>query len=257
MLADSHCHLDKLDLDCYGGDLDKALLAAQNNAVSQMLCVAISLSDLPNVLAIAEKWPQVKASVGVHPLENSPTNLKADQLVLLAEHPEVVAIGETGLDYHYGLEHAEIQQDRFRAHIQAARTCNMPVIIHTREAQKDTLAIMQEENIRDVGGVMHCFTESWAMAKSALEHNFYISFSGIISFKNASELRETAKKVPADRLLIETDSPYLAPEPYRGKPNEPKYLPHVAKSMADLRGVSEEEIMRITTENYQRFIGAG
>jgi len=252
MLADSHCHLDRLDLAPYGGDLDKAIAAARDAGVNHMLCVAISLGKLPDVLSIAEKYEGVNASVGVHPLQESDTNVTVQQLVELASHPKVVAIGETGLDYYYDKDRAEEQKQQFVKHMQAAKICRKPVIIHTRDAQCDTLDIIRSEGDPELAGVLHCFTESWEMAKQAMDMNYYISLSGIVTFNSATELQEVAKKIPLDRLLIETDSPYLAPVPYRGKKNEPKYVAQVAEFMAQLRGLSVQELADITRENYFR-----
>ncbi|EGH00320.1 Putative deoxyribonuclease YcfH [gamma proteobacterium IMCC2047] len=250
MLVDSHCHLDRLDLAPYNGDLNKAITAAHDEGVDHMLCVAISLAKLPDVLGIAEQYEKVHASVGVHPLQDSDAEVTAEQLAELAQHPKVVAIGETGLDYFYDKERAAQQQTQFVKHMQAAKICRKPVIIHTRDAQQDTLDIIRSEGDPELAGVLHCFTESWEMAKQAMDMNYYISLSGIVTFKNATELREVAKQIPLDRLLIETDSPYLAPVPYRGKKNEPKYVAEVAKFLAELRGISVEELAQITRQNY-------
>jgi len=252
MLADSHCHLDRLDLAPYGGDISKAIAAAQDVGVSHMLCVAISLAKLPDVLSIAEQFEGVNASVGVHPLEESDADVTVEQLVELASHPKVVAIGETGLDYYYDKDRAQAQQQQFVKHMQAAKACRKPVIIHTRDAQRDTLDIIRAEGDPELAGVLHCFTESWEMAKQAMDMNYYISLSGIVTFNSATELRDVAKKIPLDRLLIETDSPYLAPVPFRGKKNEPKYVAQVAEFIAQLRGVSVQELADITRENYFR-----
>lgn len=249
-LVDSHCHLDRLDLTPYEGDLGRAIAAARDVGVDHMLCVAISLGKLPDVIGIAEQYDGVHASVGVHPLQESDADVTVEELAALADHPKVVAIGETGLDYFYDKDRAEEQQVQFIKHMQAARVARKPVIIHTRDAQEDTLKIIRDEGDVDQGGVLHCFTESWDMASQALDMNYYISLSGIVTFNSASELREVAKKIPLDRLLIETDSPYLAPVPFRGKKNEPKYVAEVARFLAELRGISVEELAQITRENY-------
>lgn len=252
MLADSHCHLDRLDLTPYNGDVSKAIAAARDVGVSHMLCVAISLAKLPDVLRLAEQYEGVNASVGVHPLQESDADVTVEQLVELASHPKVVAIGETGLDYYYDKDRAQEQQQQFVKHMQAAKVCRKPVIIHTRDAQQDTLDIIRAEGDPELAGVLHCFTESWEMAKQAMDLNYYISLSGIVTFNSATELRDVAKKIPLDRLLIETDSPYLAPVPFRGKKNEPKYVAQVAEFMAQLRGISVQELADITRENYFR-----
>ena len=252
MLVDSHCHLDRLDLTVYGGDLSKAIQAARDVGVDHFLCVSINLPEFSNVLAIAERYEDVHASVGVHPLEKDLQGLSLESLLVLAQHPKVVAIGETGLDYFYDKDDQKGQRARFSMHLQAASACAKPVIIHTRDARQDTLDIMANEADQSVGGVMHCFTESWEMARRAMDMNFYISISGIATFQNAHALKDVAKKVPMDRLLIETDSPYLAPVPYRGKPNEPKYVVQVAEYLAALKGLSLEEFADITRNNYLR-----
>lgn len=252
MLADSHCHLDRLDLNPYGGEISGAIEAAGAVGVSKILCVAIDLPNIPEVIAVAERFSQVHASVGVHPLEQTDTGLTVGRLLELAQHPKVVAIGETGLDYYYGKDHIGLQQRNFLIHLQAASQCAKPLIIHSRDAKEDTLRYIVEHANLDVGGVMHCFTEDWDMAKRAMDMNFYISLSGIVTFKNALALKEVAKKVPLNRLLVETDAPYLAPVPYRGKSNEPKYVVEVAKHVAELKGIALQELAEATTENYRR-----
>lgn len=253
MIVDSHCHLDCLDLDKYDGVLQSALDAAAANGVEHFLCVCIDLDNFPKVLSIAEQYPNIHASVGLHPNHKDDPSPSVEQLLELSQHPKIVAIGETGLDYYYHKEDNEWQRTRFRYHIQAAKQCDKPLIIHTRDAREDTIAIMKEEGAE--AGVMHCFTETWDMAKAALDLNFYISFSGIVTFKNAQALKEVAKKVPLDRILIETDSPYLAPVPFRGKPNEPAYVKHVADYLAELRGESFDKIAEVTTANFYRLFG--
>jgi TatD DNase family protein len=210
------------------------------------------MEQYPAMLALVEEYPQISISVGVHPNEIERREAEPGELERLAAHPKNVAIGETGLDYFRSKSGQEWQHNRFRQHIAAARSCGKPLIIHTREAKQDTIRIMQEEGAREVGGVMHCYTEDWEMAKQALDMGFYISFSGIITFNSATELRQVAQKVPEDRLLIETDAPYLAPVPHRGKPNIPAYVNYVAESLADLRGISDEEIAEITSNNFRR-----
>ncbi|WP_251359891.1 TatD family hydrolase [Kangiella sp. TOML190] len=254
MLIDSHCHLDRLDLSGYDNDLNQALDFARSRGVKKMLCVAITLEEFPKVLAIAKAHRDIVCSVGVHPLYEAVKDTCIDSLIEQAKHPKVVAIGETGLDYFYNkeAENHKLQQESFRKHIQAARQAGKPLIVHTRDARQDTLDILREEQANQCGGVLHCFTESWEMAKAALDLGFYISFSGIVTFKNASELREVCRKVPLDRLLIETDSPYLAPVPYRGKSNQPAYVKEVGQFVADLHYTSFQEICDITADNFQR-----
>jgi len=257
MLVDSHCHLDQLDLTAHGGQIEQALAAARAAGVGHFLCVCIDLDHLDDVLAIAEKYDDVSASVGLHPNEAVATEPDVDTLLRLAKHPSVVAIGETGLDYYRSEGDVEWQRERFRTHIQAARQCHKPIIVHSRQARDDTIALMREQNASEVGGVMHCFTETWDMAKQALDLNFYISFSGIVTFKNAKELHDVAKKVPLENMLIETDSPYLAPIPFRGKPNEPAYVKYVAEHIAALKNIPVEQVAEITTGNFFKlFAGA-
>jgi len=251
MLVDSHCHLDRLDLTPYDGCLAELISAAQATGVTGILCVAIDRTNIPVVLDIAEQFPQVYASVGVHPLAQD-AELTMTQLLALAAHPKVVAIGETGLDYYYDQKQVARQKQNFVTHLQAAGQCGKPLIIHSRDAKEDTLALMRQHANPDYGGVMHCFTGYWEMAKQAIDMNFYISFSGIVTFKNALSLREVAKKVPLERLLIETDAPYLAPVPYRGKSNEPKYLTQVATSLAAVKGISVAALAEATSNNYRR-----
>lgn len=253
MFIDSHCHLNFPEL---AENLGEVLENMRRNGVSDALCVGVSLDRFPEIVAIAERYPHIYASVGVHPdheLDAEPTQ---EQLVQLAQHPKVVAIGETGLDYFRLKGDLEWQRERFRTHIRAARSCGKPLIIHTREAAADTLRIMKEEGADRVGGVMHCFTETMEIARTAMELGFYISFSGIVTFKNAVALKEVARQLPLERMLIETDSPYLAPTPFRGKLNQPAYVRHVAEEIARLRGVPLEEIGRATTDNFRRLFHA-
>lgn len=249
MLVDSHCHLDFPDLK---QNLGQVLSAMQTNDVGYALCVGVTLGKFPQILEIAETHPHVFASVGVHPDYEDEGPIDVAELVRLASHTKVIAIGETGLDYFRLKGDLEWQRERFRAHIQAAITAGKPLIIHTREAAADTLRIMREEHAEKVGGVMHCFTESWEVAEQAMELGFYISFSGIVTFKNATALKDVAQKVPMERMLIETDSPYLAPVPMRGKTNQPGYVRYVAQEIADLRGVPYETIAKATTQNFFR-----
>jgi len=252
MLVDSHCHLDRLDLAPFGGSIGGVLEAAQAQDVCHFLCVSINLEDYPAMLEIAESHQQVSASVGLHPNEQGGQEPGIDELVRHAQHPAVIAIGETGLDYFRSDGDLEWQRDRFRRHIAAARQSGKPLIIHSRDAGEDTLRILHEESAADVGGVMHCFTGDWDMAKHCMDLNFHISFSGIVTFKSARELQEVAVKIPADRMLVETDSPYLAPVPHRGKPNHPALLRHIAEFVAQLRGESCDQVAEVTTQNFIR-----
>lgn len=252
MLIDSHCHLDRLDLTAHGGSLDEALVAARARGVGHFLCIGVSADNAAAVRSLAQRYADVDCSVGIHPLDLQPGSAPAlDWLLAELDHPGVVAIGETGLDYHYEPEAAEAQREAFRLHLHAAQITGKPVIVHTREACADTLALLREAALPQ-GGVLHCFTEDWEMAKAALDIGFYISLSGIVTFRNADALREVARQVPADRLLVETDSPYLAPIPHRGKPNLPEYVRDVAEYLAVLRGVSYDELARQTGENFKR-----
>lgn len=250
MLVDSHCHIN-----CLKGAGEKQVVAdylqqAHDQNVNEFLCVSIDWETWPEVITIAEENRQVYASIGVHPNHEEGYEPTSEDLLKRAEHKKVVAIGETGLDYYYHKGDLSWQQNRFRTHIEAARQCQKPLIIHTRDAREDTIGIMRECNAEQTGGVMHCFTESWEMAKDAIDLGFYISFSGIVTFKNATELKEVAKKVPLDRMLVETDSPYLAPVPHRGKQNQPAYTRFVAEYIAELRGDSFENIADQTTRNF-------
>jgi TatD DNase family protein len=250
-LVDSHCHLDQLDLSDYEGDLSQALEFARDLGVSHMLCVCITLKDFPKMLKIIESQSDISASVGLHPnetdIEKEPM---ASDLIALAQNKKVIAIGETGLDYYRSSGDLEWQRERFRQHILAAKKTDKPLIVHMRQATDDTLRILREEQADN--GVMHCFTEDWATAKAALELGFYISFSGIVTFQNAKTIQEVAKNVPLDRMLIETDSPYLAPVPFRGKSNQPGYVRYVAEYIAQLRGINVVELADETTNNFFR-----
>lgn len=247
MLVDSHCHLNFPELVA---NMDAVRQSMQDHRVSHALCVSVTLPDLPQVLAVAEANDNIYASVGVHPDYEDAGLVTVEELVSLARHPKVIAIGETGLDYFRLTGDLEWQRDRFRIHIRAAIESGKPLIIHTRNAAEDTLRIMREEHAERIGGVMHCFTESLEVAEAAMELGFYISFSGIVTFKNAQALKEVAQAVPLDRMLVETDSPYLAPIPYRGKTNQPAYVRYVAEEIARLRGISLEEVAEATTHNF-------
>ncbi|MEY3884089.1 MAG: hypothetical protein RIS87_1422 [Pseudomonadota bacterium] len=249
MLVDSHCHLNFPELLA---NLPAIKQSMQDNEVGHALCISVTLPDFPQVLALAENNDNFYASVGVHPDYENIEEPTVEGLLALANHPKVVAIGETGLDYFRLTGDLEWQRTRFRTHIRAAIACGKPLVIHTRSAAEDTLRIMREENAQQVGGVMHCFTENLDVAMQAIALGFYISFSGIVTFKNAQSIKDVAKQVPLNRMLIETDSPYLAPIPYRGKTNQPSYVKHVAEEIAQLRGISFEEISAVTTENFFR-----
>jgi TatD DNase family protein len=254
MLVDSHCHLNFPEL---AARVDEALGLMRENGVTHALCVSVTLEDFPGVKALAERYPHVYGSVGVHPDYEDVPAVTEDDLLVRANHPKIVAIGETGLDYFRIKGETEWQRERFRTHVRAARRCRKPLIIHTREAAADTLRIMAEEGAGEIGGVMHCFTETWEVARAALDLGFHISFSGIVTFKNAAALREVARQVPLDRMLIETDSPYLAPVPFRGKTNEPGLVKHVAEEIARLREITLEEVGKATSDNFFRlFKGA-
>jgi TatD DNase family protein len=252
VLVDSHCHLDRVGLEPYAGSFEMLMSVTEQAGVEHLLCVSIDLESYPQMVALVEPYPQVSISVGVHPNDFDRREPSVEELAELARHPRNVAIGETGLDYFRSDGEMHWQQDRFRRHIAAARLSGKPLIIHTREAREDTIAILREEDAEQVGGVMHCFTESWEMAKQALDLGFYISFSGIVTFRNAETLRDVARKVPLDRMLIETDSPYLAPVPHRGKPNEPRYVSHVAERIGELRSLSTAQVGEVTSENFFR-----
>lgn len=246
---DSHCHLNFPELHA---TLPELLQRMQDNQVSHALCISVNLEDFPQVLQLAESHPNLYASVGVHPDYENIEEPDVARLLILANHPKVIAIGETGLDYYRLKGDLEWQRERFRIHIRAAKASGKPLIIHTREASEDTLRLMTEEGASEIGGVMHCFTESWSVAEAALALGFHISFSGIVTFKNAMQVKEVAQRVPLDRMLIETDAPYLAPVPHRGKLNQPAYVRHVAEEIARLRGLTVDEIGERTTENFRR-----
>lgn len=246
-LTDSHCHLN---FEPLRNNLPQVLQNARDHGVGHMLCVGVNLEKLHEVLALAQEHANIFASVGVHPDEQSGRDPSMEELVDLARHPRVVAIGETGLDYYRIQGEMTWQQERFRRHIRAARAVGKPLIIHTREAATDTLRILRDEGAEAVGGVMHCFTEGWETARAALDLGFYISFSGIVTFRNADSLRAVATQVPSDRLLIETDAPYLAPVPHRGRTNEPAFVRHVAEFLAQLRQTTPEELAAVTTRNF-------
>jgi TatD DNase family protein len=257
MLVDSHCHLDRIDLTPFDNSLDKALNSARELGVSQFLCVAINVENQQQVLKVAEAHNDVYASVGIHPLYTQGQNIDLNYLLEQAKHPKVVAIGETGLDYYYAKDTAEEQQGLFRTHVQAAVKTGLPLIIHTRDAKEDTLEILKQEGAAKVGGVLHCFTESLEMAEEAIKMGFYVSFSGIATFKNAQDIRQVMARLPIDKIMVETDSPYLTPVPYRGKPNSPRHVVDVARCLAEVRGMEFAAFCEQTTKNYQQLFFSG
>ena len=247
MLVDSHCHLNFPE---FTENIHAVRQLMHDSQVGHALCVSVTLDKFPEVLKLAELYDNFYASVGVHPDYEDIEEPSVGALVSLAQHPKIVAIGETGLDYFRLTGNLEWQRTRFRTHIRAAILANKPLIIHTRSAAEDTIRIMQEEGADKVGGVMHCFTENLEVALQAIELGFYISFSGIVTFKNATQIKEVAQAIPLDKILVETDSPYLAPVPFRGKTNQPAYVKYVAQEIANLRGISLDAVMQATTQNF-------
>jgi len=252
MFVDSHCHINFPEL---ADKLPALLDAMAEQHVTHALCIGVNLPELPGVLALAAEHANIYASVGVHPDYEDTPEPSVDDLCRLAQQPKVVAIGETGLDYYRLTGDLDWQRRRFRTHIRAARQCGKPLVIHTRSAADDTLSIMREEGADRAGGVMHCFTETWEVAAAALELGFHISFSGIVTFKNALAIKDVARRVPLERMLIETDSPYLAPVPFRGKLNQPAYVRHVAEEIARLRGIPVEAVAAATSANFFQLFG--
>jgi len=250
MLIDSHCHLDRIDLEPYQNDFGCFMQDVQNSQIEHLLCIAIDLETYPAMLDLVADYAQISVSVGVHPNVQEGKEPSAEELIALGQDGKVIAIGETGLDYLRSTGDLQWQHQRFRNHIHAAKALNKPLIIHTREAKQDTLRILVEEGADAVGGIIHCFTEDWEFAQKALDMNFYISFSGIVTFNNAKDIKDVAKKVPLDRFLVETDSPYLAPAPFRGRPNYPTYVRYVAEHIAELRGYPVSTIAEKSTENF-------
>jgi TatD DNase family protein len=246
MLVDSHCHLDFPEV---ADQLDSVFALMRENQVDRALCVSVTLEDFPRVRRMAETYSHIHGSVGVHPDYEAVDAVTVPELLALADNPRIVAIGETGLDYFRLKGDLEWQRERFRTHIRAARECGKPLIIHTRSSAEDTLRIMREEGAEKIGGVMHCFTESMEVAKAAMDLGFYISFSGIVTFKNAKDIKAVATAVPMESLLVETDSPYLAPVPYRGRTNQPGYVKHVAEEIARLKELPYDHVCAITTSN--------
>lgn len=252
MFIDSHCHPYMLDVYKNENDFDRWMHDTKSAGVDTMLCVAVDMDTAQKCLKIAEKYDYVYSSVGSHPSEKEEDDLKIEALFEFAKHEKVVAIGETGLDYFYNSDKLDVMRKRFRDHIRAALLAKKPLIIHSRNAREDTLNIIREEHADQIGGVMHCFTDTLEMAKAAVDLNFYISFSGIITFKNAKELVEVAKYIPLEKILIETDSPYLAPVPFRGKINEPKYVKYVAEKIAEIKNISIEKVAEVTSNNFRK-----
>jgi len=252
LFVDSHCHLDCIKLDEFDNDYDVLIQRCLDADIEHMLCVSIDMHRYPGMLEQARHFPQVSVSAGVHPMADQAEDVDAETLKTVAGDDKVIAIGETGLDYYYNKGDKEWQHQRFRTHIQCAVELNKPVIVHTRDAGTDTLDILRQENAERCGGVIHCFTETMAFAEKALEMDFMISFSGIVTFRNADALREVASRVPDSHLLIETDSPYLAPAPHRGRQNYPGYVRQVAEKLAEVRGTTVEHIAEITRDNFYR-----
>lgn len=252
MLVDSHCHLDCIDLSDFDNSFDELIQQTQHAGVEHMLCVSINLDKYPAMLEKVRAYPNISVSAGMHPMADESDTFTIEYLTELASDDKVVAIGETGLDYYYHKDDPEWQQQRFRAHIRVANELDKPVIVHTRDAGADTLDILRQENAESCGGVIHCFTETQAFASDALDLGFMISISGIVTFKNADRLRAIAKTIPDDRLLIETDAPYLAPIPHRGKQNQPAFVQHVAETLAEVRGTSVEHIAELSRDNFYR-----
>ncbi|MFK5984098.1 MAG: TatD family hydrolase [Pseudomonadota bacterium] len=258
-LIDSHCHLSMIDLEKFDQDVANVVTSAASNQVSELLNIAVNLTSFPKIIEVANRFDNIFASVGIHPCyDKEPETTVAGLCNLVKQHNKIVAIGECGLDYYMNHgscpkeDNFEWQRLRFRTHIQAAIKTQLPLIIHTRDAIVDTIQIMQEEKASETGGVMHCYVEDLENAKKAMDMNFMISFSGIVTFKSARDLQEVARHVPDEFMLIETDSPYLAPVPFRGKPNQPAYVLHVAEFLAELRNTSVEHIAQVTYDNYQR-----
>lgn len=255
MFVDSHCHLDRLELDKLGLSLEQVIAQATQQGIEHMLCVSVSLAEYDAMAELVAPYHNISVSCGEHPLYQE-QQTSAELLLQKCQDQVVVAVGETGLDYFYSSDTRAVQQEAFVNHIAVARQVKKPLIIHTRDARQDTMALLRSHHADDAGGVLHCFTEDWSMAKAALDFGFYISISGIMTFRNAHELRDVVKKLPLDRLLIETDSPYLAPVPYRGKTNQPAYVAAVAAAIAELRNINIDLLAETTTRNfYQLFSG--
>lgn len=252
MFIDSHCHLDRIDLAPYQNDFARFVAATEAAQIERMLCIGIELESYPKMMELVNPYSSISLSVGVHPNVTDGREPSVDQLITLGSNKRVIAVGETGLDYFRSQGDLAWQVRRFVNHIEAAKVLNKPLIIHTREAGQDALKVLADHGANAVGGIIHCFTEDWDYAARALDLNFYISFSGIVTFKNAEAIKDVARRIPLDRLLIETDSPYLAPIPYRGKPNYPQYVRHVAEHIAELRGMAVAEVARVSSANFYR-----
>ena len=248
-IVDSHCHLNFPDFD---GRIPDIIQNAKDNEISHMLCIATSWENRDEVLALAAAHSEISAAVGVHPTTTGGHEPTLEELTEAVAADNVVAVGETGLDYFRSEGDLRWQHERFHRHIEAARSVKKPLVIHTRAAADDTMQTLRDHNARDAGGVMHCFAEDWRIAEQALDIGFYISFSGIVTFKSAKAVQEVAMKAPLDRILVETDAPYLAPVPHRGKTNEPAYVRHTAEFVAELRGITLDEVAKATTENFYR-----
>lgn len=256
MLIDSHCHLDRLDLEPYDGQLGPVIERARQQGIDRFLCVGTDLARWQSMADLVNPYSEVLLSLGVHPLSDEIDRFDSQTLLdLAADQPRLVAIGETGLDYHYAQGSAKAQQHAFEQHLQIAQQLNKPVIVHTRAAQQDTVRILAQ-GLPDAGGVLHCFTETWDMAEQALELGMYISFSGIITFRNAADLRDVVSRVPLDRILVETDAPYLTPVPHRGRSNEPCYVREVAECVAKIKGLELEQVAAATSANFDRLFGS-
>ena len=250
-IIDSHCHIDRVDLDAFGGSIESMLDHARNLSVDKFLCVCIDLEHFDDVHTLSKSYPNIYCSVGVHPTETNCKDPSIEELLEYAKSNRVIAIGETGLDYfHVRKDQADWQRDRFRRHIAASNQSGKPMIIHMRDSKEDTIEILSREKAQK--GVMHCFAEDLETAEAAIDLGFYISFSGILTFKSAQDLREVAKQIPTERILIETDSPYLTPVPYRGKPNSPAYTYYVAEKLAEIRNTTIGEIAKVTTQNFNQ-----
>ena len=248
-LIDSHCHLNFPELF---DRIPEVLQNASNNDIQRMLCIATSWENRSEVLGLAEQYEQIFAAIGIHPTTTGGHEANTDELIQAANHPRVIALGETGLDYFRSSGDLSWQHERFHRHIEAGRETGLPIIIHTRSAAEDTMNTLRDKGAQSCGGVMHCFAEDWAIAEQALDIGFYISFSGIVTFKSAKSVQEVAQKAPLDRILVETDAPYLAPTPHRGKTNEPAYTKHTAEFVAELRDIPYEELRDATTDNFYR-----
>ena len=256
MLIDSHCHLDCIDLDDFEGDFDTMVRDSRRSGVEHMLCVSINMQSYPAMLEKVRSYKDISVSVGMHPMADKDETFSKQLLLDLAADDKVVAIGETGLDYYYHKGEADWQLSQFRTHVQVANEVDKPLIIHTRDAGEDTLRVLREEGADHCSGVIHCFTETMEFAGQAMDLGFMISFSGIVTFRNADALRDVARMVPDEYLLIETDSPYLAPVPHRGKQNRPAYVRHVAETLAEIRNTSIEHIAEVSRENFYRLFSS-